>query len=559
MVALTRGSRSPAVAMTAVCAAVFIGAAGLVAGGSGDARAAGGAAVIEEGELDLVPRIVDGALKLEIDDRSGGAPKVRTPSQVVVHAGPATKETVVSPAYPILGELVDAYFLNGFFNSGQIYAPEPVWKGGESGGGSEVGLTGFEGPGRFALYAYTPEMDSDDEPAVPYLGSDADAPRSFALSADEGGMKPTWAFTEEGVYRLTFTVTKGELSATETLAVVVGDDVDPSGVIPGDGSEPAEPSATPPVSPSATPTRPAAHVIDNGHLDLAARPADDGLSFEIKEGSAQVHSWYEPDEVVLHVKPAARRKVAEGYEFVGDVGSSMWLLPMQQIDGLVWPGWSTEEFATSDVRGDVSFSLDSAEGPGSVAVFSTGATGSVTIGLDSRDGLPDVLAHSAHAHSHWNWAFTAEGVYRTTFTVSATLADGRTVRDTETLAWVVGNGTDPSAVVPGDGGEPTSSPTATPTPSASEPTSAPSSTPSPPGASGSAGPEGGSATATSSSAVVTGPAAGSGAVGAFSDPRPAGGLASTGSSAAVIAGIALAATAVGGGVFAAARRRRAVG
>ncbi|MEU3227051.1 TIGR03769 domain-containing protein [Streptomyces sp. NPDC006976] len=348
MVALTRGSRSPAVAVTAVCAAVFIGAAGLVAGGSGDARAAGGAAVIEEGELDLVPRIVDGALKLEIDDRGGGTPEVRAPSQVVVHAGPATKETVVGPAYPILGELVDAYFLNGFFNSGQIYSPEPVWKGGESGGGSEVGLTGFEGPGRFALYVYTPEMDSADEPAVPYLGSDADAPRSFTLSADEGGMKPTWAFT-------------------------------------------------------------------------------------------------------------------------------------------------------------------------------------------------------------------AEGVYRTTFTVSATLADGRTVRDTETLAWVVGNGTDPSAVVPGDGGEPASSPTATPTPSASEPTSAPSSTPSPPGASGSAGPEGGSATAAPSSAVVTGPAAGSGAVGAFNDPKPAGGLAATGSPAAVIAAIALAATAAGGGVFAAARRRRAVG
>ncbi|WP_265694045.1 choice-of-anchor M domain-containing protein, partial [Streptomyces griseolus] len=154
---------------------------------------------------------------------------------------------------------------------------------------------------------------------------------------------------------------------------------------------------------------------------------------------------------------------------LGEPGDPVWLLPMRQVDGLVWPGWSTEEFTTADVRGDVSFRLDSVQGPGSVAVFSTGATGEVSVGLDSRDGLPDELHHSAHAHSHWNWTFTAEGVYRTTFTVGATLADGRTVSDTETLAWVVGNGTDPSTVVPGDDAEPTPAPTS-PEPSTTVPT-----------------------------------------------------------------------------------------
>ncbi|WP_031090423.1 choice-of-anchor M domain-containing protein [Streptomyces sp. NRRL WC-3549] len=544
-----------------------IGAAGLVAGGSGTARAAGGPVVIEDGEMDLVPRLVDGALRLQLDDRSGGVPVVREPSQVVVHAGPATKEEVISPAYPIVGELVDAYFLNGYANAGQIYAPEPGWRGDEAGGDTEVRLTGFEGLGLYALYTYTPAMDSADEPAVQHLGSDSPAPGSFTLPADEERLAPTWAFTREGVYRLTFTVTGEGRTDTGTLAVVVGDDVDPADVVPGDGQVPSGPPTTPTAGPAPTPaaTRPAAHVIGNGHLDLAARPADEGLSFQIKEGTSQVYAWYEPGDVVLHVKPAAKRKIGEGYEFLGEAGDAMWLLPMRQIDGLVWPGWSTEEFAAADVRGDVSFRLDSVQGPGSVAVFSTGATGGVDIGLDSRDGLPDELRHSAHAHSHWNWTFTAEGVYRTRFTVSATLSDGRTVSDTETLAWVVGNGTDPSTVIPGDGDAPSPAPTA-PSPSATATASAPVPSARPTPSASESGPPtrpdgAGEEVASPATGTGAGPSAGgdAGSGSGKGSPTAAGGLASTGSGAMVIAGGALVALLAGSGAVAVTRRRRTAG
>ncbi|MFJ2229884.1 choice-of-anchor M domain-containing protein [Streptomyces halstedii] len=563
--ALTRGSRPLAIMATAAGAAVFIGAAGLVAGGSGTARAAGGPVVIEDGAIDLVPRLVDTALRLQLDDHSGGAPVVRDPSEVVVHAGPATKEEVISPAYPVVGERVDAYFLNGFLNAGRIYAPEPGWKGGEAGGDTEVRLAGFDGPdtGLFALYTYTPEMDADDASAVQHLGSDDGAPHSFTLPDSGERTEPTWAFTQEGVYRLTFTVTAGGRSDTETLAVVVGDDVDPASVVPGDGTTPTEPPDGPTPTPTATPTRPPAHVIDNGHLDLAARPAENGLAFQIKEGTSQNYAWHEPGTVVLHVKPAAKRKIEEGYAFLGEPGDPVWLLPMRQVDGLVWPGWSTEEFTTADVRGDVSFRLDSVQGPGSVAVFSTGATGGVSVGLDSRDGLPDELHHSAHAHSHWNWTFTAEGVYRTTFTVGATLADGRTVSDTETLAWVVGNGTDPSTVVPGDDAEPTPAPTSpepsatVPTPSVSDtppPSASPPSSAAPPGPTEDAGPV---PVPEASHPATTGRGAGpANASGSGGGSAPAGGLAATGSGAAVVAGGALAALVAGSGAFIAARRRR---
>lgn len=304
--------------------------------------------------------------------------------------------------------------------------------------------------------------------------------------------------------------------------MVVGDDVDPDDVRPGDGSTPTP--STPPTSttPSpSTPTAPTAHVIDNGHLDLAARPVDGALQFQIKEGAAHDHTWHEPDEVVLHVKPGARRKITEGYEFLGPVGDPVSWLPIQQLDGLVWPGWSTDQFKSSEIDGRVAFRLDAVQGPGALSIFTEGSVGSVTMHAHSGDGLPD------------------------TFAVSATLADGTKVSDTETIAWVVGDDVDPSTVTPGTGDEPTATPTTTPSQSAS---TSPTATASP------------SASASASGSVSASPSA--------TDPRSAssgtggsgisttGGLAATGAQVAVIGGIAVLALPVGGGAVLFVRRRR---
>lgn len=564
MRALTRGGRALTAAALTAATAVLVGAAGLATGGSGSARAAGGAVVLDEGEFDLTPRLVDGKPELQLDDRSGDTEVTRDPSEVVVHAGPATKESVISPAYPIIGDLVDAYFLNGWHNAGQIFAPEPGWNGTEAGGDTEVELSGFEGPGRFALYTYTREMDNNDENAVQHLNSGDSAHSSFTLTADQERAVPTWAFTAEGVYRLTLTVTVGGVGDTETLAVVVGDDTDPAEVLPGDGTTPtpSDPtgSATPSDSATPTTTAPTAHVIDNGHIDLAARPVDGSLRFQIKEGTASDHEWYEPDEVVLHVKPAAKRRIPAGHEFLGKTGDPVWWLPLQQIDGLVWPGWSTEEYARADIDGDITYRLDKVQGPGAVAVFNSDSFGSVDVRLNSGDGLPDGLPHSVHAHSHWNWTFTEEGVYRLTFTVGATLADGTKVSDTETLAWAVGD-VDPSTVPPGAGGEPTATPTVTASPSGTATATASGSPSASAAPSADVSP---SATASASSSGGGSGAGGSvggstGSVGGSTGSVSGGGLAATGAGVLVPLAGAVAAVAMGAAAFLAVRRRRRVG
>ncbi|GGL93418.1 hypothetical protein GCM10010129_41590 [Streptomyces fumigatiscleroticus] len=568
MEALTRDRRAlTAAALTVATAvtAVLVGAAGLVAGGSGSARAAGGAVVLDEGEPVLTPRTDGGGLQLQIDDRSGDTTVVREPSDVVLYAPQSTLQYTPNPVAVALGTTDQDTWQLGGWEAENLFAPEPGWNGTEAGGPTEVTLSKYEGPGDFGMVTYTRETDwSDGAPEI-HLGSTASAPHTFTLPAEQQRLSPIWMFTSEGVHRLTFTVTAGGATDTETLAVVVGDDIDPAEVLPGDG---ATPSSTPPTtqpptdgattpSPSA-PSTPSAHVIADGHVDLAARPVDGELRFQIKEGTSQSYQWYEPDEVVLHVKPAAKRRITAEYAFLGEAGDPVWWLPLQQVDGLVWPGWSTEEYAKADIDGDITYRLDEVRGPGAVAVFNSGSLGAVDVRLNSGDGLPDGLAHSVHAHSHWNWTFTAEGVYRTTFTVSATLADGRKVGDTATLAWVVGDDTDPSTVTPGAGAgdEPTATPTTTstttPTATASATASAapsPSSSPSPPAqASGAASP----GTAGTGGAAMDGTA---GSTGSSLGATPSGGLAATGTGAAVLAGLATAALLAGGGTVLAVRRR----
>ncbi|MGC9540648.1 choice-of-anchor M domain-containing protein [Streptomyces sp. UG1] len=549
--ALTRDRRALTSAALIAATAVLAGAAGLVAGGSGNARAAGGAVVLDEGELDFTPRLADGKLELQIDDRSGDTAVVREPSQVVLHAPASSLQYTADPVATALGTTnMDSWQLNGW-EAENIFAPEPGWNGSAAGGDTEISLSGYEGPGDFGLALYTREMDNANAPATAYLGSVASVQRTFTLPREEERLLPIWQFTTEGVYRLTFTVTSGGTSDTETLAVVVGDDVDPADVLPGDGSTPtASPTESPTGSATASPspTAPAAHVIAEGHVDLAARPADGNLEFQIKEGTELNHKWYEPGEVVMHVRPAAKRKIPEGYEFLGTPGDAVWWLPLQQNAGIVWPGWNTTEYAKADLDGRVSFRLDSVQGPGNIAMFHNGAMGVPVVSLNSGDGLPDAHTLGAGTHSHFDWVFGAEGVYRTTFTVSATLADGTKVSDTETIAWVVGDDTDPSTVTPGEGDEPTATPTATPSESAS---ATPTTTPS---ASASGSP--------SASAPATDPGSGSSGTGGSSSTggsggtSTTGGLASTGAQVGAIAGIAVAAVLVGGGAVFFVRRRR---
>ncbi|MFI1714547.1 choice-of-anchor M domain-containing protein [Streptomyces litmocidini] len=570
MSVLTHGRRAVAATAATLAAALLAAAAGLVAAGSGTAHAGSGAVVLARGDIDFVPRLADGRLDLRIADRTGSGTVMREPSDVVLHVVPEAKESILSPVNPVLGDGLYGWFLNGR-HAKDVFALTPGWTGPAGAQSVEVTLDRTQGEGRFALYTFTEEMEWSDQEPVQHLDSDDPAYRSFVLPQGTERFAPTWGFAAEGVHRLTLTVSAtladgSKVSDTETLAVAVGA-TDPTQVRPGDGSIPTAtptPTATPSTSaPTPTPTAPAAYVIDDGHIDLAARPGEGGkLAFQIKDGTLQNPRWHEPDDVVIHVGPAAKRRISEAYAFLGTPGEPVWWLPSSRLAGLVWPGWSTEGFPASQVRGRITYRLDSLRGPGTLAVVNDNSMDS-TVLVNSGDGLPDAFEHTAGSHSHSAWAFTREGVYRTTFTVAATLADGTKVSDTATIAWAVG-AVDPATVKPGEGteptapttapptGTPTTHPTATPTvPAATTPTApGPSLPPSTPASGGTNHPQG-----TDTSRAGDGDAGNGVQVAGGSTGGPTGGsLASTGVPALLPIGLAIAAVCAGAVALLVARR-----
>ncbi|WP_370416164.1 choice-of-anchor M domain-containing protein [Streptomyces fradiae] len=557
MSVLTHGRRAVAATAATLAAALLAAAAGLVAAGSGTARADSGAVVLAQGDIDFVPQLADGRLDLRIADRTGDGTVLREPSEVVLHVVPEAKESILSPVNPVLGDGLYGWFLNGR-HAKDVFALTPGWAGLAGARSAEVTLDRAQGEGRFALYTFTEEMEWSDQEPVQHLNSEDPAHRSFSLPQGTERSVPTWGFAAEGVHRLTLTVSAtladgSKVSDTETLAVAVGS-TDPTQVRPGDGTTPTPTSSTP-SAPTPTPSSsaPGAYVIDDGHIDLAARPGEGGkLAFQIKDGTLQNPRWHEPDDVVIHVRRAAKRRISEAYAFLGTPGDPVWWLPSSQLAGLVWPGWSTEGFPASQVRGRITYRLDSLQGPGTLAVVNDNSMDS-TVLVDSGDGLPDAFEHAAGSHSHSAWAFTKEGVYRTTFTVAATLTDGTKVSDTATIAWAVG-AVDPTTVKPGENTDPTAPTTAPPSgtptttnPTASRPGPDPSLSSSAPAPEATDGPTG-------KETPRTGGDSGNG--GRVTSGSTGGGLASTGAPALLPVGLAIAAVCAGAAALLLARRRR---
>ncbi|MDT8914959.1 choice-of-anchor M domain-containing protein [Amycolatopsis sp. PS_44_ISF1] len=465
-------------------------------GGVGETVPSGTKFVLDHGHIDVLAPVLDGrSLRIESKDGSvPGAPvKWRDPEDLVLHVRPQTTFTV--PDRPDFAEIGTPGQTLWTIRQQETELATTVW----AGWSTEV----IDPPGhaQFAGDHLDWRLDAVDGPGVAALWMNATFGAGPRMLLD--GAKPlpqstpmavfthshvNWTFSAQGVYRMTFTVAGAltdstPVSDTVTLALAVGD-VDPSGVAPGDGTPPPTSSTAPtsptaptqPTSssgPSSTPStpapstkpgaprddlEPAAIVLDSGHVDaVAPRLASDGrLRVDIKDstglGGAGVPepAWRSPDRTVFHVRPAARQTVPDDpvFAFLGRAGAPVWLIPQTQDPGIVWAGWSTEALAPDRVPAGVDWSLDSIEGPGSVALFQNDAAGGIASTVfDSRKALPQSVHVALGLHAHANWAFSAEGLYHLNFTVASASPDGRPLRDTEVYHFAVGN-VDPRAAFP---------------------------------------------------------------------------------------------------------------
>lgn len=135
------------------------------------------------------------------------------------------------------------------------------------------------------------------------------------------------------------------------------------------------------------------------------------------------------DAALLPVVAAAKttRPAGSDFDFIGvTAGAPMWLLPRSQNPSVLYLSVGTEELPSGDFAGPLTWTLTSVSGSGGGAapgVFSVwNSLGGITPLMSSAGGTPNSFSVSAGGHTHFNYGFTAPGLYDVAFSVSAPLA-----------------------------------------------------------------------------------------------------------------------------------------
>ncbi|MBU6530345.1 choice-of-anchor M domain-containing protein [Streptomyces sp. NPDC057245] len=199
--------------------------------------------VIDRGHVDAVaPRMVDGRLRTLFRDSRTSDVVWREPGSVIMHLTAGSRNVVPDPAggSAFIGEPGQVYYLLP-----QTQDPALLWAGWSTEafepssvqGRFSFSLDEVEGPGSLLVFNWSPF----GEPLMRFDSRDG-LPDAYAVPAVTHE-HANWVFTEQGVYRMTFTVaatlaTGEEVKDSQTYTMAVGD-VDPDDVpLPGDPGDP---------------------------------------------------------------------------------------------------------------------------------------------------------------------------------------------------------------------------------------------------------------------------------------------------------------------------------
>ena len=159
-----------------------------------------------------------------------------------------------------------------------------------------------------------------------------------------------------------------------------------------------------------------------------------GYELELHLHSAEVTpAEFGAADALLPVVAAAKttRPAGSQYDFIGtSAGSPMWLLPKNQNPSVLFLSIGTEELDPADFSSSLLWSLVTVTGsgggaaPGSFSVWNVDNFGSVVPLMSTASGTstPNAFQVSAGTHAHFNYGFTAPGLYDVEFTASGTLS-----------------------------------------------------------------------------------------------------------------------------------------
>jgi surface-anchored protein len=173
--------------------------------------------------------------------------------------------------------------------------------------------------------------------------------------------------------------------------------------------------------------------LDMAHVHLEAVYSGGALSVQVNDTTN--NAIYQPSDVLLYVSAYAEQTQPAGYDFIGaGAGNTYWLLPQATDLNQLTVALSAEPIAPHtfdsyqprDPRitrsGEwIKWSLVDVQGPGQVSLWQTAQAPSAWWASTVDGGRTyDPAAYvEAGNHTHYNWGFSAAGMYDVTFDVSA--------------------------------------------------------------------------------------------------------------------------------------------
>ncbi|WP_245795794.1 TIGR03773 family transporter-associated surface protein [Actinacidiphila alni] len=189
------------------------------------------------------------------------------------------------------------------------------------------------------------------------------------------------------------------------------------------------------------PTATGRTVISDGHIDMGPRLDHGRWIIGIRDDSGPSPVWRDPDDTVLQAVDAAAVTVPadKRFSFLGRAGNQVWLLPQVQQQGVLWPGWNSQDPSiVHTVDREVTWKLESVRGPGRFLLFVNESFGTPTILFDTARRLPQETGIDINSHVHGNWAFSAPGTYLLGIRMSARSLSGTAYDTRATLRLSVG-------------------------------------------------------------------------------------------------------------------------
>lgn len=185
--------------------------------------------------------------------------------------------------------------------------------------------------------------------------------------------------------------------------------------------------------------------LSAGHVDLGPYLHDGEWEFMARDDTTPTPVWRHLSDVIFRVNDAAQLEIPAGdeYSFIEGSGTAL-VIPQQEIADVVWLGWNTQyPEVVNQVNGTVDFIFEGHEGPGHFSTFVQAGNFSgpqVLWNKSVKESQPASV--DLNTHTHANWIFTEPGIHKVRMTVQATLKDGTTASDTQTLTFAIGSSTD---------------------------------------------------------------------------------------------------------------------